>query len=95
MEFFEEQVSSPIHKYFHDSTQAIYLLDRIFKTKSSSDLSESDIAHAEINIFSVASGHLYERFLSIMILSVLEHTKSSVKFWFIENFLSPKFKVWS
>ncbi|KAF9927498.1 hypothetical protein FBU30_003215 [Linnemannia zychae] len=47
---------------------------------------------AAINIFSVASGHLYERFLSIMILSVLKHTNSHVKFWFIENFLSPSFK---
>ncbi|RIB10779.1 Glycosyltransferase Family 24 protein [Gigaspora rosea] len=47
---------------------------------------------AEINIFSVASGHLYERFLYIMILSVLRHTNSKVKFWFIENFLSPSFK---
>ncbi|KAG2196556.1 hypothetical protein INT47_010395 [Mucor saturninus] len=47
---------------------------------------------AEINIFSVASGKLYERFLSIMIASVMEHTNSSVKFWFIENFLSPEFK---
>ena len=28
-----------------------------------------------------------------MILSVLRHTKSSVKFWFIENFLSPSFLV--
>ncbi|KAI8974783.1 glycosyltransferase family 24 protein [Trametes punicea] len=46
---------------------------------------------AEINIFTVASGHLYERFASIMILSVLRHTKSSVKFWFIDNFLSPSF----
>jgi len=34
---------------------------------------------------------LYERFASIMILSVLRNTKSSVKFWFIENFLSPSF----
>ncbi|KAF9586745.1 hypothetical protein BGW38_002767 [Lunasporangiospora selenospora] len=47
---------------------------------------------AEINIFSVASGHLYERFLSIMILSVIKNTQSRVKFWFIENFLSPSFK---
>jgi len=47
---------------------------------------------AEINIFSVASGHLYERFLSIMILSVIKNTDSRVKFWFIENFLSPSFK---
>lgn len=48
---------------------------------------------AEINIFSVASGKLYERFLSIMIASVMQHTESTVKFWFIENFLSPEFKV--
>ncbi|KAF9438604.1 hypothetical protein BGZ76_006503 [Entomortierella beljakovae] len=47
---------------------------------------------AEINIFSVASGHLYERFISIMILSVIKNTDSRVKFWFIENFLSPSFK---
>ncbi|KAI8096232.1 UDP-glucose:glycoprotein glucosyltransferase-domain-containing protein [Halteromyces radiatus] len=47
---------------------------------------------AEINIFSVASGHLYERFLAIMMASVMEHTNSTVKFWFIENFLSPSFK---
>lgn len=47
---------------------------------------------ADINIFSVASGHLYERFMSIMIASVMEHTNSTVKFWFIENFLSPTFK---
>lgn len=31
-----------------------------------------------INIFSVASGHLYERLLRIMMLSLLKHTK--VKF---------------
>jgi UDP-glucose:glycoprotein glucosyltransferase len=28
-----------------------------------------------------------------MILSVLRNTKHSVKFWFIENFLSPSFLV--
>ncbi|KAG5438354.1 hypothetical protein PCANB_002842 [Pneumocystis canis] len=49
-------------------------------------------SHAEINIFSIASGHLYERFLYIMILSVLKHTKHTVKVWFIENFLSSSFK---
>ncbi|KAH3953623.1 hypothetical protein HBH98_179880 [Parastagonospora nodorum] len=47
---------------------------------------------ADINIFSVASGHLYERMLNIMMLSVMKHTKHSVKFWFIEQFLSPSFK---
>ncbi|GBC31348.2 uncharacterized protein OCT59_016320 [Rhizophagus irregularis] len=61
-----------------------------FMDKFSKNVSKQN--KAEINIFSVASGHLYERFLSIMILSVLKHTKSRVKFWFIENFLSPSFK---
>lgn len=56
--------------------------------KSSSKSSNN----ATINIFTVASGHLYERMTYIMILSVLKHTDSSVKFWFIENFLSPSFK---
>uniref|UniRef100_A0A673G7E7 UDP-glucose ceramide glucosyltransferase-like 1 n=2 Tax=Sinocyclocheilus TaxID=75365 RepID=A0A673G7E7_9TELE len=45
-----------------------------------------------INIFSVASGHLYERFLRIMMLSVIKHTKTPVKFWFLKNYLSPTFK---
>ena len=49
--------------------------------------------HADINIFSVASGHLYERMLNIMMLSVVRNTKHSVKFWFIEQFLSPSFKT--
>ena len=55
-------------------------------TKSSSS------TNAEINVFSVASGHLYERMLNIMILSVMKHTQHTVKFWFIEQFLSPSFK---
>ncbi|KAJ6704521.1 UDP-GLUCOSE GLYCOPROTEIN:GLUCOSYLTRANSFERASE [Salix viminalis] len=45
-----------------------------------------------INIFSIASGHLYERFLKIMILSVWKNTQRPVKFWFIKNYLSPQFK---
>lgn len=44
--------------------------------------------HADINIFTVASGLLYERFASIMILSVMKHTNSSVKFWFIVSYSS-------
>ncbi|MGH0134688.1 UNVERIFIED_CONTAM: hypothetical protein FKN15_036660 [Acipenser sinensis] len=58
--------------------------------------SPSDDAKKEkadiLNIFSVASGHLYERFLRIMMLSVLRHTKTPVKFWFLKNYLSPMFK---
>lgn len=67
---------------------------------SSSELSAPKTKHADINIFTVASGLLYEvsfalaldqrtcltayqRFASIMMLSVMKHTKHSVKFWFI------------
>ncbi|RVE57954.1 hypothetical protein OJAV_G00204330 [Oryzias javanicus] len=46
----------------------------------------------DLNIFSVASGHLYERFLRIMMVSVLRHTRTPVKFWFLKNYLSPSFK---
>ncbi|KAL2151611.1 hypothetical protein VTH82DRAFT_6709 [Thermothelomyces myriococcoides] len=54
--------------------------------------SVSTTQHADINIFSVASGHLYERMLNIMMVSVMRHTNHTVKFWFIEQFLSPSFK---
>ncbi len=37
----------------------------------------------------------YERFLKIMMLSVLKNTLRPVKFWFIKNYLSPQFKVLS
>ncbi|KAI6106945.1 glycosyltransferase family 24 protein [Pisolithus croceorrhizus] len=60
-------------------------------TDESKALTKTPGETAEINIFTVASGLLYERFASIMILSVLRNTKSTVKFWFIENFLSPSF----
>ncbi|KAI9283208.1 UDP-glucose:glycoprotein glucosyltransferase-domain-containing protein [Sporodiniella umbellata] len=66
---------------------------KIFGKKDKTDvLDKSKSQHAQINIFSVASGKLYERFLSIMMASVMNHTKNTVKFWFIENFLSPEFK---
>jgi len=52
-------------------------------TKSTSDV---------INVFTVASGLLYERMAFIMIISVLRHTSNPCKFWFIQNFLSPSFK---
>lgn len=47
---------------------------------------------ADINIFTIASGHLYERFLSIMTASVMAHTNKLVKFWIIENYISSHFK---
>lgn len=68
-------------------------LSSFFKpaTNESMEVTKKPGETAEINIFTVASGLLYERFASIMILSVLRNTKSTVKFWFIENFLSPSF----
>jgi UDP-glucose:glycoprotein glucosyltransferase len=63
----------------------------LFGSKSTTEVAETGARQADINIFTVASGLLYERFASIMILSVLRNTNSTVKFWFIENFLSPSF----
>ena len=57
-----------------------------------SHLGNTKVEQAEINVFSVASGHLYERMLNIMMVSVMRHTNHTVKFWFIEQFLSPSFK---
>ena len=58
---------------------------------SSNELSTTDEDSDTIHIFSLASGHLYERFLKIMMLSVIQHTTAKVKFWFIRNFASPQF----
>ena len=44
-----------------------------------------------VNVFSLASGHLYERFLKIMMQSVVDRTTRKVKFWLLKNFLSPAF----
>ncbi|KAF9027018.1 hypothetical protein BDZ89DRAFT_1102004 [Hymenopellis radicata] len=72
-----------------------FLTEVMSKLKSLFGVAETAVAapktQADINIFTVASGLLYERFASIMILSVMRNTKSTVKFWFIENFLSPSF----
>lgn len=53
---------------------------------------DKDSEENVINIFSVATGHLYERLLRIMMLSVLKNTESKVKFWFLKNYLSPSMK---
>ena len=64
----------------------------IIISKMGSKFGTINIKQADINIFSVASGHLYERMLNIMMVSVMRHTNHTVKFWFIEQFLSPSFK---
>ena len=75
------------------SAQAILNRGLNFASSTLSNLGLTKSAHADINIFSVASGHLYERMLNIMMVSVMKHTQHSVKFWFIEQFLSPSFKA--
>jgi UDP-glucose:glycoprotein glucosyltransferase len=65
------------------------LWNSITSTFSSKAADEED---NKLNIFSLASGHLYERFIRIMMLSVLKHTKTPVKFWFLKNHLSPTLK---
>lgn len=66
----------------------------ISKIRTFTATDESEEKDEKLNIFSLASGHLYERFLKIMMLSVIKHTKSPVKFWFLKNYLSPTLKVW-
>eukprot|EP01063_Lacrimia_lanifica_P008808 TRINITY_DN15864_c0_g1_i1.p1 TRINITY_DN15864_c0_g1~~TRINITY_DN15864_c0_g1_i1.p1 ORF type:complete len:1574 (+),score=604.26 TRINITY_DN15864_c0_g1_i1:65-4786(+) len=49
-----------------------------------------------LNIFSLATGHLYERFLKIMLHTVMLYANQPgqrVKFWYLANFLSPQFKA--
>ncbi|XP_031847873.1 UDP-glucose-glycoprotein glucosyltransferase [Nomia melanderi] len=66
------------------------LWNSISRTFTTTDDSEDQ--DEKLNIFSLASGHLYERFLKIMMLSVIKHTKTPVKFWFLKNYLSPTLK---
>ncbi|XP_059174574.1 UDP-glucose:glycoprotein glucosyltransferase 1-like isoform X2 [Physella acuta] len=68
------------------------LWSSISSTITGSSSKKEEEKDSTLNIFSVASGHLYERFLRIMMLSVLKNTKSKVKFWFLKNYLSPTFK---
>lgn len=58
---------------------------------SSNDDSANEVTEP-LNIFCLASGHLYERLLRIMMLSVLRTTKAPVKFWILKSYLSPTLK---
>ena len=45
-----------------------------------------------INVFSLASGHMYERLMRIMMVSVIKKTETKVKFWILGNYASPAFR---
>jgi UDP-glucose:glycoprotein glucosyltransferase len=58
------------------------------------NLSVADTSNTtRVDVFSVASGHLYERLLKIMMVAVRRNSKFNVKFWIIKAFLSPQFKA--
>jgi UDP-glucose:glycoprotein glucosyltransferase len=71
-------------------TASLFPEDRDKTSVSTTTGSEDDEV---INVFSLATGHLYERFLKIMMLSVTKRTSTKVKFWLFENYLSPSFKA--
>uniref|UniRef100_A0A8C0FJ84 UDP-glucose glycoprotein glucosyltransferase 2 n=1 Tax=Bubo bubo TaxID=30461 RepID=A0A8C0FJ84_BUBBB len=84
-----------VQYYFLSDECVLYIIIfRVFFFRFSEEIpiEEKEKKSDILNIFSVASGHLYERFLRIMMLSVLRHTKTPVKFWFLKNYLSPTFK---
>lgn len=62
-----------------------------FESKDAFSASKQKLSEPTVNVFSIASGHTYEKLMSIMMLSVKKHSKGPVKFWLIENFLSPGF----
>ncbi|KAM5179815.1 UDP-glucose:glycoprotein glucosyltransferase 2 isoform 5-T5 [Mantella aurantiaca] len=76
-----------------DSEEKTGLWNSIMSFTGAVNTEVKDKKYDVLNIFSVASGHLYERFLRIMMLSVLRHTKTPIKFWFLKNYLSPRFTI--
>ena len=49
---------------------------------------ENHQADDMIHVFTVASGHMYERLQKIMILSAVKRSSRKLKFWFISNSIS-------
>ncbi len=47
---------------------------------------------ATINVFSIASGSMYERLIRIMMTSVMKRTNETIKFWLIDTFVTPEFR---
>ena len=74
------------YKFTH--MKLFYLLGGTKESAKSAD-GDEDI----LNIFCLASGHLYERLLKIMMLTTMRTTTAKkVKFWILKNYLSPSLK---
>lgn len=61
---------------------------QVYNVSTSSSLNSS-----RVDVFTVASGHLYERLMKIMMISVRRQTVYNTTFWIVKNFLSPQFKA--
>ena len=57
---------------------------KLYLEESELEVAQNDV-NETVHVFSLATGHAYERLLKIMMLSVTKRTKSPVKFWFFEN----------
>ena len=57
----------------------------LFDNSFSIDANPGNETNGTVHIFSLATGHAYERLLKIMMLSVTKRTSSPVKFWLFEN----------
>jgi len=45
-----------------------------------------------IHVFTVASGHMYERLQSIMIAGAVKRSSRRIKFWFLSDVISPDYR---
>lgn len=93
---FGDTINRLIVKKKEGMEEAILLSDSelpIVKSDNNKDnTSISTTDDDTIHVFSLATGHLYERLLRIMMLSVVKQSSKPVKFWLLENYLSPSFK---
>ncbi|KAI5958313.1 KRE5 [Candida theae] len=75
----------------------VYSLDGVVlqvRVTSNGERAIKRINHADINIFTIAGGHEYEKLMSIMITSVKTHNAGkSIKFWILNNYISPQFRA--
>jgi UDP-glucose:glycoprotein glucosyltransferase len=82
---------SIIMKDFTDHRQLLIVkrnegheMSQLYVDESELETAPND-GNETVHVFSLATGHAYERLLKIMMLSVTKRTKSPVKFWFFEN----------
>ena len=88
----EEKVEAEVEAGLHWGSSLGNMLWGNAIDESSAISSNKKTIGETVHIFSLATGHLYERFLKVMMLSAHKRCTLPVKFWLLENFLSPTFK---